>query len=244
MPDYTLKLWDANSFDFNSIAFVKEAFEAKKWAFVADYIRLYALYTEGGIYLDSDVKVFRQFDEFLSYNFFTSHEYHPANFSQLEVSKLDVNYRPININETINGMNVQAAIMGAKKGNLYLKDCLNFYDDKHLIDENNNLKCEDFIIGPIISKIAERYGYTYQDTEQLLDQNMIIFKTDKFVGNSSFYTKNAYAIHLCNGTWREKNSFDKMFQKIRNHYPSFFPLYFFLYKIIKKIGRLFYFEKN
>lgn len=31
---------------------------------------------EGGIYLDSDVKVLKSFDEFLNYKFFTSLEYH------------------------------------------------------------------------------------------------------------------------------------------------------------------------
>ena len=53
MPDYELKLWDTHNFDIeNSTPYVKEAFANRKWAFVADYIRLYALYTEGGIYLD------------------------------------------------------------------------------------------------------------------------------------------------------------------------------------------------
>ena len=57
LPDYKIKLWDMNSFDVNSIDFVREAVSVKKWAFAADYIRLYALYREGGIYLDSDVLV-------------------------------------------------------------------------------------------------------------------------------------------------------------------------------------------
>lgn len=56
LPDYEIILWDTKRFDINSIAWVKEAFEAKKYAFAADYIRLYAVYTEGGIYLDSDVE--------------------------------------------------------------------------------------------------------------------------------------------------------------------------------------------
>lgn len=57
MPDYEWKLWNTENFDVNSIPYVKEAYEKRKWAFAADYIRVYALYTEGGIYLDSDVKV-------------------------------------------------------------------------------------------------------------------------------------------------------------------------------------------
>lgn len=77
MPDYELRLWDAHSFDFDSVPFVREAYQAQKWAFVADYVRLYALYTEGGIYMDTDVKVMKSFTPFLKYDFFTSHEVHP-----------------------------------------------------------------------------------------------------------------------------------------------------------------------
>lgn len=69
MPDYELRLWDAHSFDFDSVPFVREAYQAKKWAFVTDYVRLYALYTEGGIYMDTDVKVMKSFTPFLNYDF-------------------------------------------------------------------------------------------------------------------------------------------------------------------------------
>ena len=55
MPDYSIKCWNEKSFDINSVPWVKEAIQQKMWAFASDYIRLYALYTEGGIYLDTDV---------------------------------------------------------------------------------------------------------------------------------------------------------------------------------------------
>lgn len=64
LPDYAIKKWDTTNFDVTSVPFVKEAYECKKWAFAADYIRLHALYTEGGIYLDSDVRVLKSFDVF------------------------------------------------------------------------------------------------------------------------------------------------------------------------------------
>ena len=55
MPDYEIKLWSMETFDVSSApVYVQEAVKARKWAFAADYIRMYALYTEGGIYLDSD----------------------------------------------------------------------------------------------------------------------------------------------------------------------------------------------
>ena len=57
LPDYEVVLWDTERFDLESVPWVKQAFEAKKYAFAADYIRFYALYNYGGIYLDSDVEV-------------------------------------------------------------------------------------------------------------------------------------------------------------------------------------------
>ena len=52
MPDYEIKLWNMETFDVSSApVYVQEAVKARKWAFAADYIRMYALYTEGGIYL-------------------------------------------------------------------------------------------------------------------------------------------------------------------------------------------------
>ena len=49
LPDYKIKVWDSDSFDFDSVPFVREAYKARKWAFVADYIRLYALYMNAAL---------------------------------------------------------------------------------------------------------------------------------------------------------------------------------------------------
>ena len=63
LPDYQIKLWNTENFDMSKApAYVREAFEQRKWAFASDYIRMYALYTEGGVYLDSDVKVLKSFE--------------------------------------------------------------------------------------------------------------------------------------------------------------------------------------
>ena len=61
LPDYEFMLWDFNRFDIHSSQWVKEAFSKKKYAFAADYIRLYALYNYGGIYMDMDVEVLKSF---------------------------------------------------------------------------------------------------------------------------------------------------------------------------------------
>ena len=66
--------WDETNFDINSNIYVKEAYENKKYAFVTDYVRLYALYNEGGIYMDTDVQVIKKLDEFLENKSFSGFE--------------------------------------------------------------------------------------------------------------------------------------------------------------------------
>lgn len=57
MPDWEYRLWDEASFDIAGTAYTREAYAAGKYAFVSDYVRLWALQREGGVYLDTDVRV-------------------------------------------------------------------------------------------------------------------------------------------------------------------------------------------
>lgn len=239
MPDYELRLWDAASVNRDSAPFVREAFESKKWAFVADYMRLHALYNEGGIYLDSDVRVFRRFDPFLKYNFFTSHEIHPHNFTARERAKLSRHGVPVDAGTYIYGHNVQAAIMGASKGCRFLKDCLDFYSDKHLRNAEGKLACEQFIIGPFLSKIAERYGYRYTAERQQLQDDMMVLEPEAFVGNSAFLRNESFAIHLCNGSWREMTRYEELKFKMRNCYPHLSSVLPFFEKVVRNLKKPF-----
>ena len=72
LPDYEIKEWNENNFDINSNIYCKEAYERKKYAFVSDYVRLYAVYNEGGIYFDTDLEVIKNMDVFLNNKAFTS----------------------------------------------------------------------------------------------------------------------------------------------------------------------------
>ncbi|WP_337518613.1 glycosyltransferase family 32 protein, partial [Alistipes ihumii] len=65
LPDYELKLWNEDSFDVNRLRFTRQAYERRKFAFVTDYVRLYALKSFGGIYMDTDVEVLRSLDDLL-----------------------------------------------------------------------------------------------------------------------------------------------------------------------------------
>ncbi len=73
-PDYEIKEWNEDNFDVNCCQYVKEAYEAKKWAFVSDYARFEILYNEGGIYFDTDVKVIKSFDDIVEKGSFMGFE--------------------------------------------------------------------------------------------------------------------------------------------------------------------------
>lgn len=127
LPDYEVKIWTKDNFDINSVKWVKQAFEAKKYAFAADYIRFWALYNYGGIYLDSDVEALNSFDAFLDANSFIGFEY-------------------LNIPE--------AAVLGCEKGCKWIKDCLDWYEDKCFISETGELKND--VVPLLVKNILEK----------------------------------------------------------------------------------------
>ncbi|MCQ5056675.1 glycosyl transferase, partial [Agathobaculum butyriciproducens] len=61
LPDYEIIEWNEDKLDLNANKYVKQAYQAKKWAFVSDYVRAKALYEMGGIYLDTDVMILKDF---------------------------------------------------------------------------------------------------------------------------------------------------------------------------------------
>ena len=74
LPEYEIKEWNESNFDINTSNFVKEAYENKKWAFVSDYVRIYALYQEGGIYFDTDMKVLKNVSDIVDKDMFLGYE--------------------------------------------------------------------------------------------------------------------------------------------------------------------------
>lgn len=64
-PDYEIICWNEDNFDISRNKYAKEAYDAKKWAFVSDYVRLKVLYDEGGIYMDTDVELIKPLDDLI-----------------------------------------------------------------------------------------------------------------------------------------------------------------------------------
>lgn len=65
-PDYEIREWNESNFDVNQNTYCKEAYAAKKWAFVSDYARLKIIFENGGIYLDTDVEVLKDLSPLIS----------------------------------------------------------------------------------------------------------------------------------------------------------------------------------
>lgn len=204
LPDYEIILWDKSRFDIESNQFVSEACQAKKWAFAADYIRIHALFHHGGIYLDSDVFVKRRFDEFLHYEFFSSMEYHHQHVKdQSAVDLINEDGSPKSPFTPIPGIGIQAAVLGSTKKHPYLKECLEWYQDKHFIREDGTLNTSP-LSPSVLAMIAERYGFRYLDVRQELKGDILILPSSAFAGALEYETDASYAVHRCLGSWRDK----------------------------------------
>jgi len=128
LPDYQFVLWDKEKIKEFDCHWINSAIIAKKWAFAADYIRLYALYNYGGIYLDCDVEVIKPFDDLLERSYFVGRETHK------------------NV--------IEAAVMGAEPSLNWLKDALDWYESKefNVTQLNNPAIAIPVILKNVLSK--------------------------------------------------------------------------------------------
>lgn len=239
LPDFKIRSWSEDDLDIKAVPFIKQAYQLGKWAFVADYVRFIALYEEGGIYMDTDVEVLRPFNSnWFDYEFFSAHEYHPGLFDVAGRKKLNDSFLPLNLDENIDGFAILSAIMASKPKHPYVKDCIDFYNQIDFVKADGSIDYTKVIIGEVISKVALKYGYRYEDKQQILENNMLILPSNVLVGNSLLLNDASYAIHLINGSWLEKKGIEKFLHNMRNNYPKFYPVFSVINKIRLKLIRL------
>lgn len=157
LPDYEIKEWNEDNFNLDYNKFTRQSYDAKKYAFTSDVIRLYALYTEGGIYMDTDVEVFKPLDEFLNEPAFTGFEqpYYPV-----------------------------CATMGAEKGNPLIKEMLDYYNDKEFVIKEN---WHDYITNTvIISDILGQKGIDRSKNEIQKIENITIYPREYFLDKNGY----------------------------------------------------------
>ena len=179
LPDYKYMLWNEDNFDVNMVPYTKEAYEARKYAFVTDYVRLYALYTVGGIYMDTDVEVLKPYDDLL----------HLSAFTGYEGSK----YMP-----PVTGT------MASEAGGAWVKEQLDSYEGVHFIDAEGK---PDLTTNTIrISNIMKGNGFV-QNGKMQVYKDMHIFPAEYFCPRQTtgeyFLTANTYCDHHFLGTWND-----------------------------------------
>ena len=191
LGDYEIWLWDRERFDIESTAWTKEAFECKKYAFAADYIRLYALYYYGGIYLDSDVTVYKSFDDLLDRPFFIGEDYLHC---------------------------FEPAIIGAEKGCKWIKDVLVRYEDRYFIDNDGKQDLRglpyvfyDQLCSKYYFKLTNKYSDPSEDSSVIDIFPKDYFNSRNYVGISP--THNSYCAHNYVGSWLKSENRIKRFLK-------------------------------
>lgn len=188
-PDYEIVCWNEENFDINSNRYAKEAYEAKKWAFVSDYVRLYVLYENGGIYLDTDVELIKPLDKLIENGGFMGFE------------------------ET--GNMATGLGFACEKGDFITGELLGDYDDipfKLKEDEFDLTPC------PVRNtKTLKRLGMDTENKNQIFMG--IQFLPEEYLCPVSYYTgkkkitKNTYSIHHYSASWTSKKAKRSTFLK-------------------------------
>lgn len=188
-PDYELMLWDMNKFDVHSVKWVEQAVQQKKWAFAADYIRLYALYNYGGIYFDSDYELLKPMDPYLTYEGVLSAE-----------SK----------------HSICMAMMAVAPRSPWIKEMLDEYENADFIDSTgkmdvvpNSKKAQAYL--------EKKYDYSWSNEMQQLGDGLVIFPEEVFSPLNCFtgvlnVTKNTVGIHHYDNMWKSKK--DKLKKRL------------------------------
>lgn len=214
LPDYEVKLWDANSFDFDSVPFVKQAFQRKKWAFVSDYLRLYALYHEGGIYLDSDVMVYNRFDAWHNLKFFTGIETREPRHLQFWI---------------------EAAIMASEPGNPMIREAMQHYESAQFLKPDGT---EDHTPAPDIVTPAfiNHYGWVPKEGTVEVQPGVVVFGADN-ITTSQYPLVPTVALYHCNNcSWIQTEPWrSPLYKFCRKH--DLMHIYKWLEKVRLRISR-------
>ncbi len=180
LPDYDFILWNLERFDINASQWVREAFEARKYAFAADYIRLYAVFHYGGIYMDMDVEVVKSFDDLLASPYILGLESESG---------------------------IEAGVFGAEKYNPFLKKCLAYYAGRSFLKENGTFDMRPL---PAVMLEILTGSYLLGERNAVgipLDsRRMYLFPPDYLTAKSYLSgkieaTERTYTIHHFAGSW-------------------------------------------
>ncbi|GGD73333.1 glycosyltransferase family 32 protein [Paenibacillus nasutitermitis] len=174
---YQFMEWNEDTFDIHSNRYVEEAYAARKYAFVSDYVRLYALYHQGGIYMDTDVEVVKPLDRFLNHEAFSGFE---------------------------DGHFLQSGTMGAARKHPWIEELLLDYRNRSFLREDGS--CDTTTNTAVISRISERRGLVLNGEHQVLDGGVVFYPRTYFspydyINGANFITSESCTIHHFAQSW-------------------------------------------
>lgn len=191
LPEYEIQCWNEQNFDVDICDFTREAYQAKKYAFVSDYARLYVLQKYGGIYLDVDVEVIKSFDNILNEKMIIA----------LEESG-----------------DVTGAFIAAEAGHPFLEEMRSVYHDMKFVLPDGSY---NMVVNNIwMQEKLKKYGYRKQNKNQILANDIIVYPDEYFhaksiVSGKLRITKNTYCIHHHTLLWVSNKT--KIIRFIRMH---------------------------
>lgn len=178
-PDYKIVEWNEETFDINSNMYVKQAYEAGKYAFVTDYVRLFAIYTVGGIYMDTDVMILKNLDQFLNH----------AAFSGFE-SKTKI----------------PTGIIASEAGQPLIGELLHYYNDARFAKEDGsyNMTTNVEIITGLLTSRGFKPNGEFQVISGVAFYPQNIFCPDHKKLNDKDYMRDTVTIHYFAGSWKSE----------------------------------------
>jgi mannosyltransferase OCH1-like enzyme len=188
-PDYEILLWNTENYDVTKNRYMYEAYKEKKWAFVSDFARLDIVYNNGGIYLDADVEIIKNFDDLL--------------------------YDEIFFGFTYGNCIDPGSGFGSIKNNKLILETLEEYNDLSFYNTNGSLNL--LPIPEIITPIFIKYGLTKDNILQIIN-GVKVYPTDVLSPKHSFtislnITDNTHSIHHYKASW-----FSKEMRENKNNY--------------------------
>ena len=198
-PDFTIKRWDENNFDVNSVPFVAEAYAAKKWAFVSDYVRTYALWSEGGLYVDTDVEFIKPIDDLCSSSFIGF--------------------------ESKDNVNPGLILFASNPHEKFYEEVLNYYNKLHFDIEHCNLISSPKIYTEILEEFGLKRDNTLQKLGEITVYPMEYFQPWGENWKRKSITENTRTIHHYDASWLSKT--DKQYYRFRKTYGEIWGRIFF-----------------
>jgi len=187
-PDFEIKRWDESTFDISTAPlYVRQAYEAKKWAFVSDYVRLKVLYDNGGLYFDTDTEVIKDISHLLQNNAFLA----------FEGSEM-----------------VTTGVSGCCKGDPIIKEILDSYEQREFYDKEGNINTT--VTGKYTTEVFLRHGLVVGGEEQFVKNWHIypftFFYPVKVINNKTYYRDHTCIVHWFEGTW-----FPEEYKRAKRH---------------------------